>query len=587
MDWQQVYDPVAGSIWLSALVAAIPILVLFLLLAVLRIASHWASLAALAVAFLIAIIVYGMPVGPAFSAVLMGGAFGIFPIVWIVVNAIFIYNVTVDTGHFDTIRDSIAHLSGDRRVQAVLIAFVFGALLEAIAGFGTPVAITASLMAGLGFDAFYAAALALLANTAPVAFGGFGIPVITAASTAGLPLLEVSQMVGRQTPFLALIIPAMLVVVMAGWRRAIEVWPLLAVAGVTFAIVQFAVSNFIGPEVTDILASVITVIALVFLLRVWRPKEEWHFREERAPERETERAAAPAYHGGQSTDTGAERAGAAGGAGSYRRHSLARTLYSWSPFIILAVVVLIAFWAPVHDLLARAQLRVNFPVAQLDPESGNPVISWPGLDGEVAQAQPVVSKPTPYSASFNMNWLTAAGTLILIADIIALALLRVGPGRAVRVYGATLRQLAWAIVTIVAILALAFLLNYSAQTFTLGLALAATGASFPFFAPLIGWLGVAVTGSDTSSNALFANLQSVTANEVGISPVLAVGSNSSGGVLGKMLSPQNLAVGTGATGLTGREGDLFRACFKWSVGLVLVMSVLATLQAYVVPFMVP
>jgi lactate permease len=474
-------------------------------------------------------------------------------------NAIFIYNVIVDTGFFDTIRDSLAGVSNDRRIQVVLIAFVFGALLEATAGFGTPVAITASLMAGLGFEALYAAALALLANTAPVAFGGFGIPILTGASVAGLDTMELSQMVGRQTPLLALIIPAMLVTVMSGFRRMLEVWPVIAVSGIVFAGTQFVVSNVLGPELADLLAALITVVAVIGLLSFWRPSSEWHFENEpSAEERE-----------------------------SYDTPPLGRTIYAWSPFIIIVALFLLVQVPPIKDAVSGVQTAINFPSAAVDPTTGLPVVPWPGLDGQVEQQPPVVPKAAPYSASYATNWLSAAGTIILIADLIALAVLRVGPGRALRIYGQTLKQLWSAILTIASILGLAYLLNYSGVTYTLGLAFAATGVLFPFFASFIGWLGVALTGSDTSSNALFANLQKVTAQQIGVSPNLTVGANSSGGVLGKMISPQNLAVGTSATGLQGKEGDLLRLVLKWSIALTLVMAIWVTLQAYVLKFLIP
>jgi lactate permease len=557
--YQQVYDPIAGSLVLSTLVAVIPIVVLFVLLAGVRMAAQWAGLITLAVALVLAVLVYGMPVGLAIDSALFGAAFGLFPIVWIVINAIFIYNVIVDTGLFDTIRDSLAGLSNDRRIQVVLIAFVFGALLEATAGFGTPVAITGALMAGLGFEPIYAASLALLANTAPVAFGGFGIPILTAGAVSGLDPMELSQMVGRQTPFLALIIPGMLVTVMAGFRRMLEVLPVVAVAGIAFAGTQFLVSNLLGPELADLLAALITVVAVVALMSFWRPSTEWHFEHE------------PPSEDREDFDT----------------PPLGRTLYAWSPFLIIVALFLIVQIGPIKDAVSATQTAINFPSAVVSETTGLPVVPWPGLDGQVAQTAPVVPKPTPYDAFFSTNWLSAAGTIILIGDIISLAFLRVGPGRALRVYGQSINQLKWAILTIVAVLGLGFLLNYAGMTFTLGLAAAATGVLFPFFAPIIGWLGVALTGSDTSSNALFANLQKVTAQQLNLSPNLTVGANSSGGVLGKMISPQNLAVGTSATGLQGKEGDLLRLVLKWSIGLTILMSILVVLQAYVLKFMVP
>lgn len=557
--YQQVYEPIANNLALSALVAVIPILVLFILLAGIRVAAQWAALVTLAVALVLAILVYGMPAGLAIDATLFGAAFGLFPIIWIVINAIFIYNVIVDTGNFDVLRDSLAGVSNDRRIQVVLIAFVFGALLEATAGFGTPVAITASLMAGLGFEPLYAAALALLANTAPVAFGGFGIPILTGATVSGLDPMELSQMVGRQTPFLALIIPGMLVTVMAGFRRMMEVWPVIVVSGVAFAGTQFLVSNLLGPELADLLAAIVTVIAVLGLLAVWRPSSEWHFEHEpEAAHRET-----------------------------YDTPPMGRTFLAWSPFIIIVVLFLLVQVPPIKSTVGSIQGAVNLPTAEISETSGLPVVSWPGLDGKVQQEKPVVAEAAPYAAAYTVNWLSAAGSIILIGDIIALIVLRVGPGRALRIYGQTLNQLKWAILTVASILGLAYLLNYSGITYTMGLAVAATGALFPFFSAFIGWLGVALTGSDTSSNALFANLQKVTAQQIGVNPVLTVGANSSGGVLGKMISPQNLAVGTSATGLQGREGDLLRLVFKWSISLTLVMAVIVTLQAYVLKFFIP
>src|ERR687893_593724 len=556
--FEQVYTPVAESLVLSTLVAAIPIAVLFVLLAGFRVAAHWSALASLALALLIAVAVYGMPVSLALNSTLAGVAFGLFPIVWIVINAIFVYNVVVDAGYFDVIRNSLASLSNDRRIQVVLIAFILGALLEATAGFGTPVAITAAIMAGLGFEVLYAAALALLANTAPVAFGGFGIPIITGASVAQVDTMQLSQMVGRQTPLLALIIPGFLVTVMAGWRRMLEVWPIIVVSGVSFAGAQFLVSNFIGPELADLLAAIIGVVAVVALLAVWSPREEWHFpNEPAAAERE-----------------------------SYERPPFGATLLAWSPFIVIIVIFLLAQIEPIKGTLRGIEAAVNFPTAEVN-EQGKVAVGWPGLDGQVTRQPPAVGEAAPYPAKYQTDWLSAAGTLILIADIISLFILRVGPGRALRIYGQTLNQLKWAILTIATILGLAYLFNYSGMTYTLGLAFAATGILFPFFASFIGWLGVALTGSDTSANALFANLQKTTASQLGLSPVLAVGANSSGGVLGKMISPQNLAVGTSSTGLQGKEGDLFRLVLPWSIVLTIVMAIIVTLQAYVLPWMVP
>jgi lactate permease len=351
----------------------------------------------------------------------------------------------------------------------------------------------------------------------------------------------------------------MLVTVMSGFRRMLEVWPVIAVSGIAFAGTQFVVSNVLGRELPDLLAALITVVAVVGLLSFWHPSSEWHFENEPAAEDRE----------------------------SYETPPMGRTLYAWSPFIIIVALFLLVQVPPIKDVVSGVQTAVNFPSAELDPTTGLPVVPWPGLDGQVEQQPPVVPEAAPYSATYATNWLSAAGTIILIADIIALAVLRVGPGRALRIYGQTLKQLWSAILTIASILGLAYLLNYSGVTYTLGLAFAATGVLFPFFASFIGWLGVALTGSDTSSNALFANLQKVTAQQIGVSPNLTVGANSSGGVLGKMISPQNLAVGTSATGLQGKEGDLLRLVLKWSIALTLVMAIWVTIQAYVLPFLVP
>src|SRR5919206_3953817 len=420
--FEQVYEPVAGNPALSALVALIPIVVLFVMLALFNIPAQWSSLASLAVAFAIALAVYGMPFGLALDSTVYGAAFGLFPIVWIVINAIFIYNVIVETGQFDTIRNSLATLSNDRRIQVLVIAFVFGALLEAIAGFGTPVAITGSLMAGLGFEPIYAAALALLANTAPVAFGGFGIPILTAGAVSGLDPFHISQMVGRQTPFLALIIPGMLVTVMAGFRRMLQVLPVVAAAGIAFGGTQFVVSNTLGPALADLLAALVSVVAVVAVLSVWRPSEEWHFEHEPpAAQRE-----------------------------DFETPPLGRTLYAWSPFLIIVALFLLTQVPPIKDAIGGIQTSVNFPSMEVSETTGQPVVPWPGLNEQVTQRPPVVPEPTPYAAAYTTNWLSAAGTIILIGDIISLLFLRVGPGQALGIYGRTLNQLKWAILTIAA-----------------------------------------------------------------------------------------------------------------------------------------
>lgn len=543
--YKQVFDPVSNSLGLSTIFAVLPILVLFVLLGGLRLAAHIASLIALAIAILVAIIVYSMPVGQSLDAALEGMAFGIFPIMWIVWNAIWIYNMTEATGHFAVLRRSFASVSDDQRIQAVIIAFAFGALLEALAGFGTPVAITSVMLVALGFKPMKAASVALVANTAPVAFGAIAIPIVTLAGLTGLPKEDLGAMVGRQTPELALIVPLILVGMVDGWRGVRQVWPAAMVGGVAFAIAQFACSNYVSVELTDIVASLLSAGAMVAFLRVWQPSE---------PLTGETGGVRPAIAGAAATDPAHEREvrrqDAAGG------DTRGDVVGAYLPYVIVIVVFALAQWGPIKDAL----------------DSVTQEFSWPGLD---------VTTPTgdaPSSLTYKFNWLGAAGTLLLISGLIAMPFLRIGPGRALAVYGRTLNQLKWATLTVATVLGLAYVMNLSAETVTIGLWIAGVGGILGLFSPIIGWLGTAVTGSDTSSNSLFGVLQVNAAKEAGLDQTLLAAANSSGGVLGKMVSPQNLAIGASAVGLAGQEGELFRRVLGWSLLLLAIMCVIVYLQ---------
>jgi lactate permease len=544
--YQQVLDPVGDSLGLSAIFAALPLLTLFVLLGGLKLAAHWAALCALAVALIVALVVYSMPAGQAFDSALEGAAFGLFPIMFIVWNAIWIYNMTEVTGHFAVLRRSFGRISDDQRIQAVIIAFCFGALLEALAGFGTPVAITAVMLIALGFQPIKAAAVALVANTAPVAFGAIAIPIIMLGEITGLPKEDLGAMVGRQTPVLALIVPLILVGMVDGMRGVRQAWPAAVFGGLVFALAQFACSNYVSVELTDIVASLLATGAIVALLQVWQPTEPLHGeRFQRGP----------AIAGAAVADTALEAE--VRRKDDDHRDSRGEIFGAYAPYLIIIAVFAIAQWGPIKDWLDG-----------LTKEFG-----WPGLDITNADGEPV--KATTYK----FNWGNAAGTLLLVAGLLTMLVLRVSPGRALRVYGRSLNQLKWATLTVATVLALAYVMNFSAQTITLGLWIAGAGGILAFLSSIIGWLGVAVTGSDTSSNSLFGALQVSAAKEAGLDQTLLAAANSSGGVLGKMISPQNLAIGAAAVGMGGREGELFRRVLGWSLLLVLLMCVLVYLQS--------
>jgi L-lactate transport len=541
--WEQNYRPVAGSLGLSALVAAIPLFVLFYMLGVKRKPSWIAGLSALAAAWVVVLAVIHMPVQQALASTIYGAAFGIFPIFWIVFSAILLYRVTVDTGKFEIIKDSVGALSDDRRLQALLIAFSFGAFVEGAAGFGTPVAVAAAMLAGLGFSPFYAAGICLLANTAPVAFGSIGIPVITLAGITSLPVNHLSAMVGRICAMISVIIPTYLVVTMAGWGGAAEVWPAVVACGATFAAVQFGISNFVGPELTDILASLTSIGAMVLVMKLWRPAQIFRLEGD-APVNK-----AP------------------------RKHSAGEVFYAWAPYILLVIFVLLWGYPPIKAVLEKGITKL---------------IPMPGLHNMVMRMPPVTKAPSPYPAVYTFNWLSAAGTSCFFAAIVSALILGMGPRKFASVTVSVSKQLALPMLTIASVLGLAFLMNYAGMTSTLGLAFAATGSAFPFFSSLLGWMGVFLTGSDTSANALFGNLQVVTANTLGINPILTAGVNSAGGVMGKMISLQSIAVAVAATGMPpSDEGKLFRFTLRHSVILVTVVGLIALAYAYLAPGLIP
>ena len=541
--YQQVLDPVAGSLAWSAVVAAIPLLLLFVLLGALKMTAWVASLISLAVSLAIAIVVYGMPVGQALLAGTEGAAFGFFPILWIVINAIWVYQMTVETGHFDVLRRSFASVSDDQRVQAIIIAFSFGALMEALAGFGTPVAVTSVMLMALGFQPMKAAVLALVANTAPVAFGAMATPIITLGRVTELPVDTLGAMIGRQTPLLALFVPLALVAIVDGRRGLRETWPVAVVCGVVFAVAQYATSNFISVPLADVVAALVSAAAVVVMVRVRRPART---------------ADVTARVGAPGTADGPDDADVT--------DSRADVVKAYAPYGIIIAVFVVCQIGAVKRLLDRATFT----------------FAWPGLDVVGADGDPLSL------AKFSLNLLTTPGTQMLVAGVITMVVLRLSVPRAVKAYGTTLHQLRWAILTVMAVLALAFVMNVSGQTITLGTWMAGAGTAFALISPILGWLGVAVTGSDTSANSLFGALQVTAANQAGLSEVLMAASNSSGGVLGKMISPQNLAIAAAAVGLNGKEGEIFRRVVLWSLGFLLVLCALTALQASpILSWMVP
>ncbi|KVA73946.1 L-lactate permease [Burkholderia ubonensis] len=566
--WHQIYTPL-GSLGLSAFVAAIPIIFFFVALAGLRLKGHVAAAITLLLSLGVAILAYRMPAPQALAAAGFGFAYGLWPIAWIIVAAVFLYRIVVKTGQFDVIRASVLSITDDQRLQMLLIGFSFGAFLEGAAGFGAPVAITAALLVGLGFRPLHAAGLCLIANTAPVAFGAMGIPIIVAGQVTGIDAFHIGAMAGRQLPLLSLAVPFWLVFMMDGLRGVRQTWPAALVAGGSFAITQYFTSNHLGPELPDITSSLVSLVALAAFLKVWQPSSA--------------RQAARGAAGGMGASGGgaAALAGFGGFGSSTSReaspYTFAQTLRAWSPFLILTGVVTVwslapfkALFAP-HGALAATVLKFKVPA----------------LDQLVVKTAPIVATPKALDAVLKIDLMSAVGSAILVTALISIVLLRMKPRDALVTFGETLKELARPILSIGFVLAFAFVANYSGMSSTLALLLAGTGAAFPFFSPFLGWLGVFLTGSDTSSNALFCSLQQATAHQLGLPDTLAVAANTTGGVTAKMISPQSIAVACAATGLVGKEAELFRFTVRHSLLFAVIVGLITLVQAYVLPGMVP
>ena len=564
MTWTQVYDPL-GHWWLSTLVAALPIIVLLGLLAGLKVRAHLCAVAGAATAVICAIVVFGMPARLAVSSFFYGSAFGLLKIVWIVIAAVFLYDISVETGQFEIMKQSVAAITPDRRLQLLLVAFCFGAFIEGCAGFGAPVAIAGAFMIGLGFKPFQAAALNLIANTAPVAWGAIGTPVHALASVTGLPESDLSAMIGRILPITAVIVPFWLVRAMVSWSETFEVLPAILVVGGSFAATQWFWANYMDSNLVDIAAGVVSLVATMVFLRVWQPKRIWRFEDERQ-----EDAAKVARH---------EVA---------KHYSGGQTAKAWLPFAILSVIVLV--WGlPAVKLAMNRATTPAFKVVLPDgkPRPGPAGWDWPYLHGKVFRTAPVVQKATAEGARFDFNWLTATGTGCFIAAVLAGLLLGLGPGKLLQIFGRTLVRLRFAIVAMTCMLGLGYVTRYSGMDAVLGLAFTRTGWFFPFFGTFIGWLGVALTGSDTSSNVLFGGLQKITAQQLNLSPILMCATNSAGGVMGKMIDAQSICIATAATNQVGNEGSIFRFVFWHSVALAAIVGIIVMMYAYVFPQFVP
>ncbi|MEB9907280.1 L-lactate permease [Bacillus anthracis] len=549
--WTQVYDPF-GNIWISAAVALIPIIFFFLALAVFRMKGYVAGFITVVLTILVALFAYKMPFTMAMAATGYGFLYGLWPIAWIIIMSVFLYKISVKTGQFDVIRASVLSITNDHRLLVILIGFSFGAFLEGAAGFGAPVAITAALLAGLGLNPLYAAGLCLIANTAPVAFGAMGIPITVAGQVTGIDPHKIGQMAGHQLPFLSLFVPFFIVFLMDGLKGVRQTWPALLVAGSSFAITQFITATFLGPELPDITSALVSLVSLALFLKVWQPKE--------------------IYQSGQ-----ANSEAAATTAASMPKLTIGKVVKAWSPFVVLTVMVVIwsqsffkALFAPGGAL---ESLVFKFEI--------------PGLHNLVMKAEPIVNKPTPYEAILKFDVLSATGTAILIACLISMLILKMSVKDAAVTFKETLSELKMPILSIGFVLGFAFIANYSGLSSTLALALAGTGGLFPFFSPFLGWIGVFLTGSDTSANALFSNLQAITAQQVGVSEVLLVAANTTGGVTGKMISPQSIAIACAAVGLAGKESDLFRFTVKHSLFFVIIVGIMTYVQAYYLTWMIP
>lgn len=552
LQWQQMYDPM-GNIWISSLIALIPIIFFFLALAVFRLKGSVAGTITVVLALLVSLFAYKMPVLMAFASMAYGFLYGLWPIAWIIIGAVFLYKISVKTGQFDIIRSSILSITEDQRLQMLLVGFAFGTFLEGAAGFGAPVAITAALLVGLGFKPLYAAGLCLIVNTAPVAFGAMGIPIIVAGQVSGVDTMEISQMVGRQLPFMVPIVLFWIMAIMDGWRGIKETWPAVIVGASSFAIAQYLTSNFVGPELPDITAAIASLVSLTILFKYWQPKHIFRFADQDANMNE---------------DVAAQK---------QKKYSVGQIAKAWSPFAILTVMVTIWSVKPFKDLFAKDGALHDLVIS----------IKVPFLHQMIQKMPPVVAEIKDYDAIYKFDWISATGTAIFIAALITIAYLKMKPKDAVVTFGETLNELKVPIYSIGMVLSFAFIANYSGMSSTLALALAHTGSAFTFFSPFLGWLGVFLTGSDTSANALFSALQATTAQQIGVPEVLLVAANTSGGVTGKMISPQSIAIACAAVGLVGKESDLFRFTLKHSITFTIMMGIMITLQAYVFPWMIP
>lgn len=545
--WTQIYDPL-GSLWLSVLVALIPIVFFFLALTVLNLKGYVAGTVTAIIAVMIAIFVYGMPTKQAVAALIDGFAFGLWPIAWIVIGAVFLFKLTVKTGQFDIIRSSIVSITSDQRLQVLLIAFCLGAFLEGAAGFGAPVAITAALLVGLGLNPLYAAGLCLIANTAPVAFAAMGIPILVGASVSGLDAFKVGAEASRILSIVSLIVPFWLIAIMDGWRGVKETFPAALVAGVSFVFGMGISANFIGPELPAIFGSILSLVCLTLFLKVWQPRNIFRFADaEKAPE-------------------------------NVQRHTAREILWAWLPFILLTAMVIVwntpAFEALVKKGGALAGTTITFSV--------------PHLDKTVLRVPPITAEPTAMGANFTLDLLAATGTAIVIAAILSLLFARRGIAKiGVTTFVEVLNDLKKPIWTIGSVVAFGYVYNYSGMTTTMALLLSRSGDVFTFFSPVVGWIGVFLSGSDTSSNALFSGLQAVTAHQIGVPEVILVAANTTGGTIGKMISPQSIAVATAAVGIVGSEGALFRFTVKHSIVLLVIVGLLTTIQTYVLPITIP
>ena len=582
MTWIQVYDPL-GHWWLSTLIAALPILVLLGLLAGLKVRAHLCAIAGAVTAVLVAIVIFKMPAFLAVSSFFYGSAFGLLKIVWIVIAAVFLYDISVATGQFEIMKQSVAAITPDRRLQLLLVAFCFGAFIEGAAGFGAPVAIAGAFMIGLGFRPFHAAALNLIANTAPVAWGAIGTPVHTLAAVSGLPESDLNAMIGRILPFTAVIVPFWLVRTMVGWAETFEVLPAILVVGISFAVTQFFWSNYVDSNLVDIMGGVVSIVATVAFLHIWKPKKIWRFDYDK-----TEAAVAPPTD--KITDQfGAEWTPAEyDGLAQIRSYPLRAVLRAWMPFAILSLFVLL--WGlPKIKLAINTATTPSFKVIMPDgkPRSGPPGWDVPYLHNAVFRSAPVVTKPTPEAARYDFNWLSATGTGCFLAAILSGLLLGVSPARLAMIFWRTLKRMRLAVIAISFMLGLGYVTRYSGLDAVLGLAFTRTGWAYPFFGTFLGWLGVALTGSDTSSNALFGSLQKITSQQLGIDPILMCAANSAGGVMGKMVDAQSITIATAATEQVGNEGTIFRFVAWHSVALGSIVGIIVMLYAYIFAHFVP